>query len=269
MNASNPFGAISPSVTRRRLLTGTGGAVLLSGLAACGGGNDDTSSSSSSESQGTPKRGGNFRLGVTGGGSKDIIDGQNIVTKPDQARLVAGFETLVTYDKDYKLQQDGLAEELTQDKPDQYTIKLRDGIEFHNGKPLTADDVVYSINRILNPEEGLFGGAGLASIDPKRIEKMDNLTVRLHLKQPDSTIGDQLGQYYNGIVPDGYTRKGEQIGTGPYKLKSFSAGQQSVHERNPNYWRSGQPYFDTVTVIDFPDPSAQVNALLSSQIDAM
>src|SRR6185436_7865536 len=109
---------------------------------------------------------------------------------------------------------------------------------------------------------------GLASIDPKLIKKMDNLTVRLKLKQADSTIGDQLGQYYNGIVPQGYSRKGKQIGTGPYTLKSFTPGQQSVHERNPNYWREG-PYFDSVTVIDFPDPNAQVNALRSGQIDAM
>jgi peptide/nickel transport system substrate-binding protein len=98
---------------------------------------------------------------------------------------------------------------------------------------------------------------------------MDDRTLRLNLKHADSTIGDQLGQYYNGIVPVGYTRAGTQIGTGPYKVQSFTAGQQSVHVRNPNYWRSGQPYFDQVTVIDFPDPSAQVNALLSGQLDAI
>jgi peptide/nickel transport system substrate-binding protein len=265
-----PEGFNALSLSRRQLLAAAGGAVLAGTLAACGGGSSSSSSSSSGGgASGTPKRGGNFRLGVTGGGSGDIIDGQSIVTKPDQARLVAGWETLLEYDKDYKLQQTGLAQEVTQDSPTTWTIRLQDGIEFHNGKPLTADDVIYSIKRILNPEEGLFGGAGLASVDPKKIEKMDKLTVRLNLKQPDSNIGDQLGQYYNGMVPVGYTRKGEQIGTGPYTLKSFSPGQQSIHERNPNYWRSGEPYFDQVTVIDFPDPSAQVNALRSGQIDAM
>jgi peptide/nickel transport system substrate-binding protein len=120
---------------------------------------------------------------------------------------------------------------------------------------------------------GLFGNAGLASIDPNGMTKMDDRTVRLKLKQPDSTIGEQLGQYYNGMVPVGYDKyKGDvstQIGTGPYKLQSFSPGQQSVHVRNPNYWRSGQPYFDQVTIIDFTDPTAQVNALLAGQIDAM
>src|SRR5689334_3483600 len=173
------------SLTRRRLLINAGvfaGGVMLAGpLAACGG-------TSAATSGGTPKRGGNFRLGVTGGGSKDIIDGQSIVTKPDQARLVAGFETLLEYDEAYKLQTTGLAQSVTQDAPDQWTIVLKDGIEFHNGKTLTADDVIYSIQRILNPKEGLFGGAGLASIDPKQMKKMDAKTVRLKLTQPDSTI---------------------------------------------------------------------------------
>src|SRR5437588_9286335 len=177
-------------------------------LAACGGGRTRSNGggATSGGGGGTPKPGGNFRLGVTGGGASDIIDGQTIITKPDQARLLSGWETLLVYDEQYKLTTDGLAQEVTQDKPDQWTIKLRSGITFNNGKSLTADDVIYSIQRILNPKEVLFGGAGVSSVDPNNMQKMDNLTVRLKLKNPDSTIGDQLGQYYNGIVPTGYSR---------------------------------------------------------------
>jgi peptide/nickel transport system substrate-binding protein len=262
-------------LSRRELLMGAGGLALAGTLAACGGGSSSSSGGGGTTGGGggggTPKPGGTFRLGVTGGGAKDMIDGQSIITKPDQARLMASWETLLVYDEQYKLQTDGLAEEATQDKPDQWTIKLRDGIEFNNGKSLTADDVIYSIQRILNPKEGLFGTAGLASIDGNNIEKMDNLTVRLHLKNPDSTIGDQLGQYYNGIVPKGYSRTNnlKWVGTGPFITTAFQPGQQSTHKKNPNYWRTGQPYFDSVTVTDFPDPAAQVNALLAGQIDAM
>ena len=76
------------------------------------------------------------------------------------------------------------------------------------------------------------------------------------------------------IVPVGYSptavgRAKPNIGTGPYMLKSFTPGQQSVHVRNPNYWRSGQPYFDQVVIIDFPDDAARVNALLGGQVDAI
>src|SRR3954451_16326563 len=262
MNASNPFGAISASVTRRRLLTGTGGAVLLSGLAACGGGND-TNSSSSSAAAGKPKRGGNFRLGVTGGGTKDIFDGQNIITKPDQARLVSAFETLLTFDDQYNLTKDGLATNVVADTPTQYTIELRKGIEFHNGKTMTADDVIYSLQRIGTKGNGLTGYAATASMDIKNIKKVDQYTVRLPLKTPDSTVPQTLASYTFGIVPVGYKAfPSKQIGTGAYKLKSFTPGQESVSERNPNYWRSGEPYFDTVTITDFADATAQVNALL-------
>jgi peptide/nickel transport system substrate-binding protein len=260
-------------MSRRELLMGAGGLALAGTLAACGGGSTSSNGGggTSGGGGGTPKPGGDFRLGVTGGGAKDIIDGQSIITKPDQARLLSGWETLLTYDEQYKLTTDGLAEEATQDKPNQWTIKLHSGITFNNGKSLTADDVIYSLQRILNPKEGLFGGAGLSSVDPNNIQKMDNLTVRLNLKNPDSTIGDQLAQYYNGIVPKGYSRTNnlKWVGTGPFVTQSFQPGQQSVHKKNANYWRTGQPYFDTVTITDFSDPTAQVNALLAGQIDAM
>src|SRR6266404_3811347 len=100
------------SITRRQLLVGIGllaaGLSMASVLAACGTSTTTTGTST------TPKKGGTFRLGVTGGGAKDIIDGQNIVTKPDQARLVACFETLLVYDENYDLTTDGLAESVTQ-----------------------------------------------------------------------------------------------------------------------------------------------------------
>jgi len=90
-----------------------------------------------------PKRGGTFRIGVSGGSAKDFIDGQNIVTRPDQARIVTGWETLVVFDSQFKLKFDGLAEEVeASKKADVWTIRLRDGIEFQNGKTLSADDVI-------------------------------------------------------------------------------------------------------------------------------
>ncbi len=260
---------IGANLTRRQFLVGAAGvAAMSSGLAACGGGT--TTSTSPTSPAGKPKRGGNFRLGVTGGGSKDLFDGQNITTKPDQARLVSAFETLLTFDDDFQLTNDGLAENVTADTPMQYTIHLRKGIEFQNGKTMKADDVIYSLQRIGTEKNGLTGFAATASMDVAGLKKMDDYTVRLPLKTADSTIPQTLASYTFGIVPVGYEAyPAPQIGTGPYKLKSFTPGQQSVSMRNPNYWRTGQPYFDTVTIIDFADSTAQVNALLGGQIDAM
>src|SRR5690348_3683248 len=256
-------------ISRRQLLAGAGGLAVVGGLAACGS-SGSSPSTSPTQPAGQPKRGGNFRLGVTGGGSKDIMDGQNIITKPDQARLVSAFETLLLFDENYQLTNNGLAENVTQDNPTQYTIRLRPGIEFQNGKTMTADDIIYSFQRIGTKANGLTGYAATATMDIAGIKKLDQYTVRLPLKSPDSTIPQTLGSYTFNMVPTGYQAYPHpQVGTGAYKLKSFSPGQQSVHERNPNYWRSGQPYFDTVTITDFSSSPAQVNGLLGGQVDAM
>jgi peptide/nickel transport system substrate-binding protein len=256
-------------LTRDELLrrAAVGGAAILAGGALTG--------AADAALRAGPKRGGTFRVGVSGGSAKDIIDGQDIITQPDQARLVAGWETLVTFDSNFKLTFDGLAEELSpmRGRPDIWTIRVRPGIEFHNGKTLGAEDVIFSLQRMVNPKLALFGGAALSSVDPKRIKKLDKRTVRLFLKRKDVTILDALAQYVAGIVPAGYSptaigKASPNVGTGPYKLQSFTPGQQSVHVRNPNYWRSGQPYFDKVVIIDFPDDTARVNALLGGQLDA-
>jgi peptide/nickel transport system substrate-binding protein len=266
-----------PPLSRRTLLTAAGGAAMAMGLAACGG--DDSSGTSTGTTGGAagePKRGGEFRLGVTGGGAKDIMDGQNIVTKPDQARLVSAFETLLVFDENYQLQTDGLAESVeyvTKGSKYQYVIKLRKGVEFHDGKTFTADDVVYSLQRIGTQKNGLTGFAATATMDIKNVKKDDDYTVILPLLTPDSTVEQTLASYTFGMVPVGYEAfsgdPSTQIGTGPYILESFTPGSESQHKRNPNYWRSGQPYFDTVRIIDFEDPTAQVNALVGGQIDAM
>lgn len=258
--------------SRRGLVMGAGGVVAAGTLAACGSGSAPApSGGGGSTDAGAPKKGGNFRLGVTGGGSKDMMDGQNIVTKPDQARLVTAFETLLEFDDDYQLQSTGLAESVEADNPTQYTIKLRDGITFQDGKPLTADDVIYSLQRIGTQANGLTGFAATATMDIKNLKKIDKLTVQLPLLSADSTIPQTLASYTFGMVPVGYKAfKGDvstQIGTGAYKLKSFTPGQESTHERYDGYWRDA--YFDSVTITDFSDSTAQINALKGGNIDAM
>jgi peptide/nickel transport system substrate-binding protein len=258
------------NISRRQLLAGAAGAAVIGGLGAWGSAGDRSQLRPGRVAAATPQRGGNFRLGVTGGGAKDLFDGQNIITKPDQARLVSAFETLLTFDDNYKLTNGGLATEVTHDNKLQYTIHLRKGIEFQNGKPFQAEDVIYSLQRIMTKANGLTGYSAFASADPTGLKALDKYTVRLPLKTPDSTIPQSLAGYTVGMVPVGYKPyPAPQFGTGAYKLQSFTPGQQSVSVRNANYWRTGEPYFDQVTIIDFADPTSQVNALLGGQIDAM
>jgi peptide/nickel transport system substrate-binding protein len=219
------------------------------------------------------KRGGTFRQ-ATSGGSSDFIDGQHIVAKSDIARLVATFDGLARFDENGRI-RNHLAQELKAEKANQYLIRVRKGVEFHNGKTLTIDDVIYSIKRTKNPKLKLFGNAAFGAIDLNGIKKLDKWTCRLKLSRPDVTLMEAFAQYFQGVVPVGYAPnsyvKGplKYIGTGPFKVKSFTPGRESVHEKNENYWISGQPYFDEVRIINFSSDAAKVNALLSGQVEAM
>jgi len=263
----------SNRITRKELLRRAfAGAVVIgtSGvLGACGsdeGGNGGPQGQSQGGSQ-TQKRGGIIRLGTAGGSSSDTIDAHTPTTHPDQARVVQLNDSLARYNEKFELEL-SLAEEFSAEKADVWVIRLRQGLEFHNGKPVTAEDVIFSLQRIIDPDVLAFGAAGLSSLDPKGMKKLDERTVRLTLKQPDVTIKDELAQYFNGIVPTDYNPK-EPAGVGPFMFESFTPGQESRFVRNPNYWREGEPYADEIVIIDFPEATPRVNALLGGQVDAI
>lgn len=216
------------------------------------------------------KRGGTLRAGVTGGSAKDTIDAHlGATTDPDIARGFQLYEPLAIRDEQFRLQM-LLAESIEphKDQADAWIVRLKDGIEFHNGKTLDADDVIFSINRIVDPKSPGTGASSLANIDTQGMTKLDNLTLRVPLKSPNSTFPDQIGQYFNPIVPVDYD-PGDPVGSGPFKYKSFTPGEQSVFVRHENYWESELPYVDEVVIIDFPDDAARVNALLGGQVDCI
>jgi peptide/nickel transport system substrate-binding protein len=264
-------------ITRRQVLRGAlaGGAALSAGglLAACGGDDDGggggagTGASGGSSAEGV-RDGGSLRLGVSGGGPEDSIDAHVLTTDPDIARAFQLYEPLAIRNPDYELEM-LLAESIEAGKsPDEWTIRLREGIAFHNGKPVTADDVLFSLQRIIDPKDPKTGAASISYIDLKSSRKLDARTVRIKLQAPNVAFPDDIGQYFNGIVPTDYDPK-NPVGTGPFKYKSFSPGQRSVFVKNPDYWREGEPHADEVVIIDFPDDTARVNALLGQQVDAI
>lgn len=217
------------------------------------------------------KRGGTFRVGVQGGSVKEFIDAQTALLDPTAARLGALFESLLYYDSNYQLQP-RLATSFTSKDAKTWTIRVRKGVEFHNGKTLTADDVVWSIRRMLDKSLSLDATVQLSGLSPHNVRKVDKWTVRLILDAPNSVLPDAFGQYVMNIVPVGYTNSksgGKQIGTGPYVYGSFTPGNRSEFTRNPHYWHTGQPYFDKVVIIDINDDVARVNALLGGQVDAL
>lgn len=215
---------------------------------------------------GPPRRGGTLRVGVTGGGAKDSLDAHTPVANPDIARVCNLYEPLVYRDPQFRLQM-VLAESLTPAKDAMvWTARLRKGIRFHDGRTVTADDVIATVKRITDPKNPKVGASALGSLD--HMVKRDSRTVEFHMKTPCAIFDDYLAQYYNGIVPADYDPH-HPIGTGPFKASAFTAGEQSTFVRNEYYWQDHQPYLDKLVIIDFSDDNARVNALLSTQVDAI
>ncbi|WP_040493211.1 ABC transporter substrate-binding protein [Ilumatobacter nonamiensis] len=255
--------------TRREFLLAGGALAIAAGCGTGSSGSGGPGTSTASVALQGPRHGGTLRVGMLGG-ANDIVDGQFITAKPDTARLVAGWESLATYDENFNVSLDhGLAEEIESESPDRYTIRIREGIEFHNGKTLDADDVVYSFRRAIDPSLGI-NPALQALLAPSGITKVDARTVDIRLEQRAVTFLDMLALYAFGMVPEGYSRDDpNQVGTGPFQLESFDPGSESVHVRNPRYWQSDGPYLDEVRIIDFADSTALMNALRTGQVDCM
>jgi peptide/nickel transport system substrate-binding protein len=270
-------------LTRRQVLHGAlaGGAMLSAGglLAACGGSSGGSSggsgggggtAKSSPPATGTIKAGGSLRVGATGGGAKDTIDAHLPTVDTDIMRCWNLYEPLAVRPPSFGPLEMMVAESIEAEhgKADSWVVKLRPGIEFHNGKTVTADDVIFSLQRILDPKNPKTGSASIGYVDIKHVKKLSKSEVRIPLKFANATFLDDLGQYFNGIVPTDYDPK-NPVGTGPFMYASFTPGQQSVFKKFPNYWQSGRPYVDQLTIIDFTDDTARVNALLGGQVDAI
>jgi peptide/nickel transport system substrate-binding protein len=92
--------------------------------------------------------------------------------------------------------------------------------------------------------------------------------VRIPLQFPNAGFPDDLGQYFNAIVPTDYDPE-NPVGTGPFKYESFTAGEQSRFTKFADYWETGKPYVDELVIIGFPSATARVNALLGGQVEAI
>jgi len=271
-------GLVPGRFNRRQLILGSGTAVAIAAaLAACGSDSKSTTpaasnapsaseaptgtegaaattpapsetsaAATSAPATGTPTAGGILRVGTLGG-ANDILDGQHIVSKADIMRQVTGFEPLMSFSPDFVPEYtNALAKDVTAKAADNYVITLKDGVKFSDGKDVTADDMVYSFERMIDPDLAVYGGSNMRTwLDKTGITKIDDHTVELKLKQLVSNFKEALCAYTCAMVPVGYARfdgdATKQVGTGAYMLKEFEVGKQSIHVKNPNYWDTGKP----------------------------
>lgn len=181
------------------------------------------------------------------------------------------YDSLVEWDKDL-LVQPALAE--SWETPDDVTwiFHLREGATFHNGDPVTAADVKYSIELQKTPPEPGIPNSFYPAIES--VDIIDDMTVQFNMTGPDPTVEGYLAwSRYSAIIPqDAYDKWNlltEGVGTGPFKLIQYVPNDRVEYERNPDFWKPGLPYLDKLTLKVLPDESAGVAALRSGEIQGM
>ena len=218
----------------------------------------------------TAKKGGKIRFGWDQHGPADTLDPLLYTSTLDYTRGRANFNNLLQFNDDMSLRGELAEEWSVNDKATEFTFKLRKGVTWHDGKPFTADDVVYSMTRHLG-EDSTSKAKGLVNM-VREWKKVDSHTVKAMLETPNADLPQILGTFHFKVVQDGAAEKDGYFnlpaGTGPFKITEFKPGVRSVHVRNPDYWRDG-PNVDELEVFAITDNVARVNALISGDIDIM
>ena len=183
------------------------------------------------------------------------------------------FESMIRFDSKLRIQP-SLAMSWKLIDPLTWEIKLRPGVTFHNGSPLTADDVAYSLNRARDIPNS--PGPLASFVRPvKEAEVVDPLTLRIHTVSPTPLLMDMIGRIFvlpaklgPSVTNEDFNSGRAMIGTGPYRFKSSAPGDSVVWSAWPGYW-GGKPEFDTVTVKFLSNPAARSAALLSGSVDVI
>ena len=217
----------------------------------------------------TPKKGGHAKFGLLGGNTSDSLDGATYLDTVMICIARACRDSLVEVGQD-NTAQPGLAEswEASTDAKT-WRFKLRSGVEFSNGKSLTTEDVINSVNTHRGEDtksgaKGVF--AGIADI------KADGNVVEFTLTDGNADFPFLLTDYHMNVVPtvDGKADVLSMHGTGLYQLEEFEAGIRAAMKRAPNAWQQDKfGFFDSAEVIVISDGTARQNAILTQSVDAI
>ncbi len=152
-------------------------------------------------------------------------------------------------------------------------LKLREGVTFHNGEPFNADDVVFTVNYVADEANGAVTQRNVNWMESA--EKVDDLTVRIHTREPFPAAIEYLAgpvsmypdEYYAEVGPSGMGLK--PVGTGPYKVTSVDPGKHFVLEKYEGYHDSpkGQPEIGKLDIRTIPDVNTQLAELFNGTLD--
>jgi peptide/nickel transport system substrate-binding protein len=155
-----------------------------------------------------------------------------------------------------------------------YTFKIREGVKWHDGTPLTAKDVAASWNRIVFPDEGITSARRSYYVMVEKIEATDDHTVVFHLKKPSTAFLPALADPFTWIYKkeildkDPHWYEKNIMGSGPFKFAGYEVGQSIRGVRNPDYYHKGLPYLDEIVGIYTPKQAVRVEAIRSDRAAA-
>ncbi len=262
-------------ITRRRLLQSAAATGLVLGpaglLAACGGDDDAGGEGAAPATTGAteegPTRGGRLRVGHVGAGKGESFNPARGSSFIDASRYYNLFDPLSRVGPTLEIEP-GLALEWNPNADSTvWEVKLRPDVTWHDGKPFTADDVIYTFGQMGDAKH--VSHASVVNINLRDVKKIDDLTLEIPLKSPNARLYDSFVQQNTVIVQDGATDFSKPVGTGAFVFESFTVGERSLCTRNPNYWDEGKPYVDEWEDISIDDNAARLNALLAGEIDMM
>ena len=245
--------------TRRSLLLGAG---AMSAAAALG-----IAPGRAWAQDAAPQRGGTFRLAVADFDTADTLDPQVNETRFMMQLQYQLRNCLIEVGPGGKLIPELATEWGSNPDLTAWTFKLRPGVEFHNGKTMDADDVVFSINLHRGEKTISEVKALLAEITDVKATAPHEVTVTL--AAPNAGFPSLMSLVNLLIVPANDTDFDKGIGTGGYTLDSYEPGVGSKVTRFPNYWKEGRAWFDEVETRCIADINARTTALQTGQIDAM
>lgn len=216
----------------------------------------------------TPKKGGTLRFGTGHGSTSDTMD--PAIWENDfvigQAYAYSNYLTVINANNELE----GEIAETFEGKPGaaEWVLKIRKGVEFHNGKTLTPDDVVASIN-YHRGDESKSAAKGL--VNQITDIKVDGDNVVFSLSGGNADFPYILSDYHLVVLPssEGKIDPFNKIGCGAYVIDTFDPGVRGEYSKHKNYWKSDAGHFDKLQRLVIADTSARTNALLSGEIDAM
>ncbi len=215
----------------------------------------------------TPKKGGVLKLGMSGGNTSDSLDPTLFSDWVPLNQAYMLMNGLVEIDENNQATPELLESWEAKPGAQEWTFKVRQGVTFHNGKALTVEDILYSINLHRGDQSRSAIKTQLAAI--KELKKSGENEITLTLDSGNADLPFLLADYHLVVVPDGFTDWKHPIGTGGFVFDQYQPGVRSYFKRNPNYWKPNRAFVDAVEVLVINDATARTNALISGQVHAI